>query len=527
MKEFKILRNHSVPIVVLLLLIVSDVTVGKRIFSGSRKSSPSRSTASRVTPSYSSRSSSNSHADAAKLSYPNYNSQPNKAASAPSSNHGTAPAYGWNVPKNQGPPPAYSPHNPVGGAKTNLNEKPPAYNPSYASGSNVHAPISATNMRNSQSGIPAGATYHSPGNLPAGATYHSPGNLPAGATYHSPGNIPAGASYHPSGYPTQGGGYHQPSYNPGYHAPPPSYGGGYHPSPAQMPAGATYLQPGSALPAGAVFMSQPPRSSGLGFGSGLLAGGLGGAVGGALLANALTPSHHGSSYGSNYGPQFAPAPAGGDSGGGDRIIIINNGQPVNVSEAGPGTTVINTGGQAQAPAPAQGPAVAPESMPPLAPMSADAPNAPAGVATAAAGVAAAAATPDANAGGAPAPNAEPAPGGIICVPVRVNDTDPNDPTKMIEVEKIACYPAPPPEQQQAAATDVVQQTPQAATDETSSSQVPLAPLQTIPTQSTLVGNDALVRSNAPQMPNIFSFKMGMALSSLWTLIYASRHSMLF
>uniref|UniRef100_A0A034W6Q7 Uncharacterized protein n=1 Tax=Bactrocera dorsalis TaxID=27457 RepID=A0A034W6Q7_BACDO len=57
------------------------------------------------------------------------------------------------------------------------------------------------------------------------------------------------------------------------------------------------------------------------------------------------------------------------------------------------------------------------------------------------------ATPDAAAGVAPgaAPEQPPAPGGIICVPVRVPEPDPADNTKTIEVEKIACYPAPPAE----------------------------------------------------------------------------------
>ena len=78
--------------------------------------------------------------------------------------------------------------------------------------------------------------------------------------------------------------------------------------------------------------------------------------------------------------------------------------------------------------------------------------------------------------------APPAPGGIICVPFRLNETDPNDASKMIEVEKIACYPAPPPpppaEQQATNAT-----APVAAPVEAVAGSVPLAPLQPIAAES--------------------------------------------
>lgn len=154
-------------------------------------------------------------------------------------------------------------------------------------------------------------------------------------------------------------------------------------------------------------------------GTGLLAGGLGGA----LLGHALTPSG-----GSSSSQGAAAAPAAGQ----DRIIIINNGVPVNATD---GTTVINAGGVAAAPAAAAAAPAAPgapmmnatqEAQPaplaPMAPMNPEASNT----------------TTDAA---APPP---PPAGGIICVPTKVNETDPTDSTKMVEVEKIACYPAPPP-----------------------------------------------------------------------------------
>ncbi|XP_015041836.1 protein transport protein SEC31 [Drosophila pseudoobscura] len=365
--------------------------------SNQRKTSSSSSSNGHVTqPSYSTNghAAGNSHADVAKLSYPNYNSQPNRPNVNANANPASAPApqAGWNVP--QGPPPAYSASNPVGGARPNVHEQAPSYHapsygaappsygaapPSYgAATSNVHQPITATQNHGTQyAGAPPGATYY-----PSGGHNGYPSNLPAGATY----------------YPSSG---HMPM------------GGGY--QPAAAPPGATYYQAGSALPPGATYYSQPPQqsSSGLGFGTGLLAGGLGGA----LLGHALTPSG-----GSSSQPAAAAAPA---AAGQDRIIIINNGVPVNASD---GTTVINAAGvAAAAPAPMNTTQDAqPAAMPaPMAPFSPETSNM----------------TVPNSADAAAAP---PPPGGIICVPTKVNETDPADSTKMIEVEKIACYPAPPP-----------------------------------------------------------------------------------
>ncbi|XP_017067555.1 translation initiation factor IF-2 [Drosophila eugracilis] len=325
----------------------------------------------------------NSHADVAKLSYPNYNSQPNRPITAGSpGSQGSAPQPGWNVP--QGPPPAYSASNPVGGARPNMHEPPPAYHaPNYGAAPPSYGAATGSNMHQPQySGVPAGATYY-----PAGG--HSGGY---------PSNIPAGATYYPSAG----------------HLP---MGGGYHPA-AAPPPGATYYQAGSALPPGATYYSSPPQqsSSGLGFGTGLLAGGLGGA----LLGHALTPSG-----GSSSSQPVAAAPAAGQ----DRIIIINNGVPVNASD---GTTVINAAGVAAAPGAVPAAAMPPsnvtqDAQQPAVPMAPMAPF-----------------NPEASNMTAPDAAAPPPAGGIICVPTKVNETDPADSTKMVEVEKIACYPAPPP-----------------------------------------------------------------------------------
>lgn len=147
----------------------------------------------------------------------------------------------------------------------------------------------------------------------------------------------------------------------------------------------------------------------------MLAGGLGGA----LLGHALTPSGN---SGSSQPVAAAPAAAGQD-----RIIIINNGVPVEANANG--TTVINAGGAAEPAAP----------LTPMAPMNitqTDAAAPPAQLAPFSPGNAT-------NDGAAAAAGAPPPPGGIICVPTKMNETDPADSSKMIEVEKIACYPAPP------------------------------------------------------------------------------------
>ncbi|XP_068152653.1 uncharacterized protein [Drosophila tropicalis] len=378
-----VVKYYAIVVIIAAVLFAfgnNNVVDARRNQGSSQRKSPSSSSSSgsgHVTqPSYSTNGGSNSHADGAKLSYPNYNSQPNRPI-------------GWNPPAqssgthNQGPPPAYSAANPAGGARTNANEHPPPYNPpSYgaATGANVHQPITATQNHGTQySGLPAGATYY-----PA-----APGG------YHgAPAGLPAGATYYPSG--------------------------GYHPGAAAAPPpGATYYQSPAALPPGATYYAQPPQqSSGPGFGTGLL----GGVVGGAVLGHLLTPSGGSSS-------QAAAAPPAANGGGQDRIIIINNGVPVNASADG--TTVINAPGVA---APA---AVATAALPMNATKDVAAPPAqlaPFNPENAT--------MPMAN--GTDAVAQPPPAGGIICVPTKMNETDPNDSTKMIEVEKIACYPAPPP-----------------------------------------------------------------------------------
>lgn len=220
----------------------------------------------------------------------------------------------------------------------------------------------------------------------------------------------------------------------------------------------------------------------------------------------LTPSHTSVSA-------PAPAPVAGNAGGGgDRIIIINaNGEPVNATTVD-GTTVINTGAHAApgaAPAaPGAAPASASETPAPLAPM-VPVPNdmnTPHNTTSGETPMPAAApmpvpGMPEANPGSAAPMNPEqqpPAPGGVICVPVRVNETDPNDATKMIEVEKVACYPAPPPPPPPAAAPGAMDANNPGAPPQTpAEGSAPLAPIQPVIggsqqlQQATLVGDQSV------------------------------------
>ncbi|KAI8116644.1 hypothetical protein FF38_04780 [Lucilia cuprina] len=484
-------RKLVLVLVVCGLVIAAPICEAKRALGGSnRKSSGGGYTTRRqptsvTKPSYntnSGSSSSNSHADAAKLSYPNYNSQPNRPASAGAPATNSQPI-GWNVPNqgHAGPPPAYSASNVPGGAKTNMHEAPPVYQkPNYGA-----APPSYNQATGTNYGAPQ---YHQPGALPAGATYHNPNNLPPGATYynnpsHVPGGYPAGGSYPAAGY---GGGYHAPA------------GSNYYQSPQNLPQGATYLPAGNALPPGAVLYSSPPQqsSSGLGFGSGLAAG----AIGGAILGHVLTPTQ------TRVVEQAPAAAAAGGSadGGHDRIIIINNGQVMNATTDANGVTVINTG---ETPAP--GATVAAGETPaPLAPMApvpaADVPQNATNPGETPAAVAPVPVPAAAGADGSPAAPAnpeQPPAGGIICVPVRVNQTDPNDATKMVEVEQIACYPAPPPPPAEPqVAAEAVKPAEAAVAPAPAEGSAPLAPMQPITAgsssqqlqqESTLIGDQTI------------------------------------
>lgn len=220
-------------------------------------------------------------------------------------------------------------------------------------------------------------------------------------------------------------------------------------------------------------------------GTGLLAGGLGGA----LLGHALTPSG-GSSSSSQ---PVAAAPAAGQ----DRIIIINNGVPVEANANG--TTVINAGGAVAPDAPAAAGAAPLAPMTPMNATQTDAAAQPAQLAPFSPEQAAQNGTTD---GGAAAP---PPAGGIICVPTKVNETDPADATKMIEVEKIACYPAPPAPAA-APGAEPVPLAPMAAPNQQQQQQQSPPPAMLPPDQAAVRASGAIGIAN---------------LQSLWTLVGAA------
>lgn len=195
--------------------------------------------------------------------------------------------------------------------------------------------------------------------------------------------------------------------------------------------------------------------------------------------------------------EHAPAAAGGGGDSGhDRIIIINNGQVVNATTDENGATVINTGAPAAAAAAPVANADTPAQLAPMAPMPPATPdiNVPQNATTDNTAVPMPApAMADSN---APANPEQPPAGGIICVPMRLNETDPNDATKMIEVEKVACYPAPPPPP----AANMDAANPQAAPAAPADGSAPLAPMQPITAgsssqqlqqQSTMVGDQSI------------------------------------
>lgn len=91
-------------------------------------------------------------------------------------------------------------------------------------------------------------------------------------------------------------------------------------------------------------------------------------------------------------------------------------------------------------------------------------------------------------------------GGIICVPVRVMEADPNEPSKQIEVEKIACYPAPQ------TTGDATNNTVAAAGGEPiRDNNTNLQPLQLSPTSNTLLPEQLPIH-NAPSQASTSLYK---------------------
>ncbi|XP_017042765.1 sialidase-like [Drosophila ficusphila] len=229
-------------------------------------------------------------------------------------------------------------------------------------------------------------------------------------------------------------------------------------NPETLPQGATYLPAGSSMPAGAVYYPQAPQksSSGLGLGTGLVAG----AVGGAILGHALTPT--------NTQVVGSSASSSGGHGSDTKIIVINNGPPgpVNTTDLGSGTTAMNAAGNPESvspflpvppsyaapPAPPTSeypglpvpPAPPVPSLDPLLPTPADpfTPLQPNETPIAPGTQGALESSGPLAASDAVVPSAPPD-GPLICAPIKVTQPDPNNSTQTVEVEQIACYPAPP------------------------------------------------------------------------------------
>lgn len=241
---------------------------------------------------------------------------------------------------------------------------------------------------------------------------------------------------------------------------------------------------------------------------------------GGLLGHALTPTH---TKVIEHQPTYMGGGGGGGGGGSngngeDRIIIINNGPAgsVTADKLPGGTTVIQNNpsdnASPQAPTPnlaqpaAQSAPLAP--LQPVAPVADQNPpalnsptNANIGAAGASAAIGAAGAGAALNAatsaGNTPVEQAPPT-GGIICVPMKVPEMDPNDNTKTIEVEKTVCYPAPAPAPAQAPATAPAPAPALAPDPSPLPASVPTTDLASIPAAS----SEAIVQTTSNTVPSV-------------------------
>ncbi|XP_016963201.1 uncharacterized protein LOC108033394 [Drosophila biarmipes] len=196
---------------------------------------------------------------------------------------------------------------------------------------------------------------------------------------------------------------------------PPGYGFGSYPG-----AGGTYYSNAQALPAGAVYYAQPPvglnRGSGTGdFLTGMLAG---------HMMNNLMFGHRHHAYHRNREEAQTSS-----QGNGRQIIIVNNGQQEGVLQ---NETTIS--GEASAVASPENPLTEEDEV---------------GQGEGESEHVSSEESPEFEATPQPYPD-----GGIICFPITLNETDPENSEVMREVERVVCFPAPPnhPEHFQPAVT---------------------------------------------------------------------------
>ncbi|XP_022229887.2 uncharacterized protein LOC111079158 [Drosophila obscura] len=185
----------------------------------------------------------------------------------------------------------------------------------------------------------------------------------------------------------------------------------------QMPAGysypshpgqGTYYSNAQSLPAGAVYYAQPPMSMNRGLGTGDL---LTGMLAGHMMNNMLFGHRHNVYHRNREGEDQTA------QGNGRQIIIINNGQP---EGAAPNETTISE---------EAGAAIAPEN--PLT--EEDDESSSAASSEESSGV---------EGAGTGTGTGLPPPGTIICFPITLNETDPEQPDSMREVERVVCFPTP-------------------------------------------------------------------------------------
>ncbi|XP_017042526.2 LOW QUALITY PROTEIN: uncharacterized protein LOC108088968 [Drosophila ficusphila] len=189
----------------------------------------------------------------------------------------------------------------------------------------------------------------------------------------------------------------------------------------QMPAGygygsypgqgsGTYYANAQALPAGAVYYAQPPVGMNRGLGTGDF---LTGMLAGHMMNNLLFGHRH---HAYHRNREEVPSPEGN----GRQIIIVNNGQQAGVAQ---NETTIS--GEASAVVPPENPITEEEEE---------------GQGEGGGGSESVSSeeSPEFEATPQPYPD-----GGIICFPIMLNETDPENSEVMREVERVVCFPAPP------------------------------------------------------------------------------------
>ncbi|KAM8716202.1 hypothetical protein ACLKA7_003135 [Drosophila subpalustris] len=162
----------------------------------------------------------------------------------------------------------------------------------------------------------------------------------------------------------------------------------------------TYYANSQALPAGSVYYPQPPMGMSMGSGT---SGFLTGMLAGRLMDGMLFPRHH---HVSHVYPQNQQGEAIA-SDNGRQIIIINNGQPQSEGEL---ETEANS-----------------EQLMPENPLTQEEEEQE--------GSSSEENTSDTTAPPAPV-------GGIVCFPIMLNETDPQNSEVVHEVERVVCFPAP-------------------------------------------------------------------------------------